>query len=540
MTSLNRALIALAVVSGVATSMCAAQAGTARLDPAKEGIRPVRVLKHVTRAGGPDFYQFDWPVDPGPWPMLSRKGVLRYAIGAYGAGHLPGEFKSIEQWWHGSDFDFVHFQADVQYGMTGKDIAARNIKYVLDPAARAGRKVLLHVAYTAEMLAPDALAEQIAAIHNHPALYGYDPMDEPSSPDRVITWSHNFKIIRTLDPEHPIWLNDIGNQRRPTIERAIAPDKPDIYSWDVYPVQSDRGVSPESGYTRNLVRICRERGLMPAYVLGNFAKTTAQEPAHPWFPLRLKKTRTFGYGTHFCSPAELRSQVYQCIVSGIKTVLWWPWCHWVDGVFQRRDILNATYQVNREVHALTGPILSTCEVPVTIEAPKVKTVWTQPVVGMGRVYHNDLYIIVANIAEQPGTKPPKPLALKGVRIVLDKVPAAYRRLLADQAEVLFEIAGNDASGVPVYVKEKTGRWRTVPVHKFDREGKPAVRFQPGRGRVWGPEWTGGKREPSTGTEWTVWEGPKAKMHIVDDFAPLAVHVYRIRIMAPKWGSGSGR
>ena len=523
----------LAVGLVVAMSVRAAHAGTVRVDPANEGIRPVCVVKHVARAGGPDPYQFDWPVDPGAWPMVSPKGVLRYAIGAYGAGHLPGEFKTIEDWWRGSDFDFVHFQADAQYGMTGKDIAARNIKYVLDPAARAGRKVVAHVAYTAEMLGPGALAEHVAAIKDHPALYGYDPMDEPSSPDRVITWSHNFKIIRALDPEHPIWLNDIGCKNHPTIEQAVAPDKPDIYSWDVYPVQSDRGVSPESGYTRWLVRVCRERGLVPAYILGNFAKTTAQEPPHPWFPLTPKKVRTFHNGTHLCSPEELRSQVYQCIISGIKTVLWYPWQAWVGGVHTRRDILSATYQVNREVHALTGPILSTCRVPITIEAPQVKTVWTHAVIGMGSVYQNDLYIIVANIAEQPGTKPPKALALKGVRIVMDKVPAAYRRLLADQAEVLFEIAGKDAAGVPIYVKEKAGTWRTVGVHKLDRDGKPAVRFQPGRGRVWGPEWTGGKREPTVGTEWTMWEGPKARMYIVDDFAPLAVHIYRIRIMVPK-------
>ena len=525
----------------IATLMACSAYGTSgaseKYDPSSEGIRPVKVIKHTPIEGGADYYKYDWPVAPGPWPMVTPEGVLRYPMGAYGAGHLPGPYKTIEQWWLESDFDFVHFQADVQYGMSGKDIAERNIKYVLDPADQVGRKVIAHVGHPLEMLGLEVLAEHINTIKDHPALWAYESADEPSRPDKVIYVSHIFQLIRALDQEHPILLNDIGNQKHPTLEPRISPDKPDFYSWDIYPVQSNNGVSMETGYTRKLVKVCKERGIVPSYCLGNFAKVNAPRIGVPWFPKKPKDIKTHHYG-RFSTVEEIRSQVYQSVISDVKMLLWWPYKQWVGGVYNREDLRETTHQVNREIHALTGPIFSKMELPVSFEFPKGNYVRPEAIVGMAKIYREDIYIIVANIAEKNAPlgkrKPENALSLTGVKIIMDKIPALYRRMMDDKAEILFEIAEKDSKGAPVYVKQKTGKWRTVPIKKTDVYGKPAKRFHCGRGKVWGAEWTGeSKKEPSSGTPWGMWEGKKASASIVDDFGPYEVHVYRIKLKWPK-------
>lgn len=536
MRAVRRRRHVLAVYLGISfgfVSPCLFGGAVRPFDVAREGIRPVRVVTHVPRPGGPDVYRFDWAVDPGPWPMVTRRGVLHYPMGAYGAGHLPGECKTIEDWWVTSDFDFVHFQASVRIGDTGSQIARRNIQYVMNPAGRVGRRVVAHLAYTCEMQGPQALVDHINAIKDHPALWGYDAADEPSSPERVISIAHGFQMIRALDPEHPILVNDIGNQKHPSLEPRIRPDKPDFYSWDVYPVQSNNGVSLETTYTRNLVRICRERGITPGYVLGNFARGEGPHLRQPWFPRVPPGTRRCHYG-RFSTVEELRSQVYQSIIAGVKMLMWWPWGQWVGGVYNRADLREATYQVNREVHALTGPILSKLALPVSFGVPAGDYIQKEGVVGMVRIYRDDVYVFVANIAEKNvplrQRTPAGGLALKGVKIILDRVPATYRRFMDDKAEVLFEIAGKDKRGVPIYVKQKQGRWRTVRLISRDRDGKPAVRLRRYRNSLWGPEWTGEKPErPDRGTAWGLWQGGKASTVIVDDFPPYAVHIYRIRL-----------
>ena len=156
------------------------------------------------------------------------------------------------------------------------------------------------------------------------------------------------------------------------------------------------------------------------------------------------------------------------------------------------------------------------------------------VVGMARIYWDDIYLFVANVAERNvplGKRTPEGgVALRRVKIILDKIPATYRRFMDDTAEVLFETAGKDEQGAPVYVKQRQGRWRRVPILKTDRNGNPAVRLRRFRGSLWGPDWTGDPpAAPAKGTAWVLWEGGKAGAAIIDDFPPYAVHIYRIRL-----------
>ena len=518
------------------------------VDPTGEGIPPVRMVGQESRTGGPDFYTYDWPVDPGPWPTVSTEGLLRFPMVAHGAGYGPGEFTDIAEWWKVSDFDLVHYQASVQYGMTGRDVAQRNIEFIMNHAAETGRKVIAHVGHTAEMLGHEALIEHINAIKDHPGLWGYEVADEPGTSEPRLIWtSHAFRIIRNLDPEHPILSNDLGNKKEPTLLPYVRPDTPDFWSWDCYPIQAGNGTALETHYTRQIAAICRELDITPAYILGNYAPVEAPYAPLPWFPRvqeGVQSVAHLGKGG-FSTAGQIRSQVYQGVIAGMKMLLWWPWGEWVDLRFDRPDLRKATYQVNREVHALTGPIFSTLDVPVSFEVPAGDYTRPEGIVGMAKLFHDELFIFAANIAERNVPLGQRTVdggvGLADVKIVLDGIPAAYRRYMHDEAEVLFEIAGHNDHGVPEYVKARQDEWRRVPVQATDCNGQPASRFQPVRGSVWGPEWTGEEPapRPARGTGWSLWEGEKASMSITDSFGPYAVHIYRIGLRCPAVEEANG-
>lgn len=470
---------AFLMVVPIAVGLCVA-AGT---ETPRELVPPVKVIEHVERLG-PDFYRYDWPVAPGAWPTI-KAGELEYPVGVWQGGFRAGPYyDSIAEWYRDSGFDFAQAHIHVDYTVTGKEAAEIYRKYLLGPAQEGGGRIVAHVGRVAEPLGYDAFAEFVKAIKDHPALMAYDPADEPSLGDREDQYVKEFKIIRAIDPEHPIRAMHVPGGPWWTFRSRLKPDKVDILGCDFYPIQGGASVRQVYRWADWVVESAGELGgVMSSMCLGIFGEHTARRSeGYPWWP---GYADTFprekaGKGRLPTIP-EMRNQVYQCVVAGVQQIMWFYYEEWLYDDYGRKDLHDELERLNQELHILTGPIYSTTRYPVNIPSEKGKEKDKRDFYATASLYHDALYVIVLSVAEEEEMKP---TARKGVRIELS-LPPQTRGRLADEAVVLFDRAGCAGEEAAAYWREKHGEYRTVPV---DPEGA-----------------------------------------IVDDFGEYEVHVYRIAL-----------
>jgi len=468
----------VSLVLGVLLCGSVAWGAGAEMPTGDFGIAPVKCIGRTAVAGGPDVWTFDWPVECGAWPLVVD-GTLRYPVGAYGGGYYPGRYESVKEWWEKSGFDFVQAHVHVEDLKDPVAIAERYRRYLLGPAAEGGGRVLVHPPYIVSHRGLNALAEVVRRLRNHPGLYGWDPRDEPGPDSRI--WIDGFKVIRAIDPEHPIVLNVTTTWLWQPLFKAVAPDRPDFLSTDWYPVQSGGSVRRIAEWAAKVAGTARAQGVSSQLIIGNFAGHEHAR-SYPWYTFPGPRTAHAHFG-RFCTVQEARSQLYQAVIYGVQQIQWWPYECWARGCYRDRfdDLGFETERLNREIHALTGPIFSSVRVPVEAEGEEHKTGAERDVHVRASIYRDALYVLVACVAEQG---PCVPAQTTTVRLHFGDVPEPYRSRLSDSAEVLFEVEGKDERGRPLYYADTHDTWRKVPI---DRE----------------------------------------KWLIKDNFGPYAVHVYRI-------------
>lgn len=468
------------LIALVAISTAGAFALTVEMpEEADFGISPVRCLKQVPTPSGPDVYQFDWPVDPGRWPLVDSAGHLRYPMGAYGGGYYPGRYSSVAEWWQKSGFDFAQAHIHVEGLTSAAQVVERYREYLLDPAQRAGGRIMIHPPYIMAHMGPQIYAEVVRELARHPALYGWDPRDEPADGDP--TWIDSLKLIRAYDRKHPILLNITTSWRYEQLFAGVAPDKPDFLSTDWYPVQEGGSVHRIAEWADKVAGTCRALDVDSQFIIGNFAGHEGSR-VYPWYKFPGPETSRKHFG-RLCTVEEARSQVYQCLIYGIQQLQWWPYEDWARGEYgdRAKDLGFEMERLNREVHALTGPIFSRLTVPVTVVGEAGKRVRERDLHVRASVYRDALYIIVTCSADVDNAVPAQTTP---ATLDLGAVPEVYRSRFGDTAEVMFEMDGKDERGRPIYVKDSRGDWRQVEI---DRES------------------------------WT----------IEDTFGPYGVHIYRI-------------
>jgi len=472
------------VVAGAGLSLVACFAGAVSAATGLDDIAPVRCTRHVERTG-PDLYEFDWPVNPGKWPLVDRQDRLRFPMGAYNGGRHPALFVSMAEWWQKSGFDFAHGLCDqINYTWSAQHSVDQFRELLLEAAKNAPGGIILHVGYIPSHCGMDVFAEFIRLVHSHPSVWGWDPMDEPfgvrgRGRQRALMYAHELKTIRAIDREHPVMLNVVTgtllNGNLEVILQECSPEKPDILSTDNYPVQdaSPRvSVRQATVWAQRVCRTAQRYGMTPYIIHGNFGPSDKPHMVR---------------GARFPTLAELRSQLFQAILNGVQGYMIWNYAYWENLRYDDPVLHREMFRLNHEVHALTGPIFSALSLPaaaVGAEYPAQGVRREGDLQVRAAAYRDAIYVFVVNLAEAALRTP---VRLSKVRISLPDLPRSYLRRLATEAEVLLEMAGTDRDGFSQSYFDRHGKWRRVPV---------------------------------------TWDDNNA--FIVDDLGPYAVHVYRVK------------
>ncbi|GAG04070.1 unnamed protein product, partial [marine sediment metagenome] len=125
------------------------------------------------------------------------------------------------------------------------------------------------------------------------------------------------------------------------------------------------------------------------------------------------------------------------------------------------DLYRAIWRLNRELHALTGPIFSTIRLPVYVDGDEKKNLKERDFHLLTTVYRDNVYILAACVAEQ---SPGHPQRQTRVELRLDRLSERYLSRLGDSAEVLLEMAEVQVGPLPTYVKQARGTWRQVAIN----------------------------------------------------------------------------
>ena len=462
--------------------------GSTDQDPVPSvNIPPVKLVKHVERAGA-DYYQYDWPVNPGAWPTVNEHGELQYACGVWSGGFSGGVYyKSLADWWRNSGFTFAEMRIHVDHTATADDIAAILKKYLLDPAGENGGRISIHWGDLGRICGLNKLAGALAAIRDNPGLGSYDPQDEPGTGKGGNYYLDKFKTIRAIDPEHPIRLNTVPGQDLSWFVNRLNGDKPDIIGMDWYPLmyypKKNISIRTISKWAKRTADNARHYRVMSCFINGCFGTHTAtRKEGYPWWPGYAKTFPREIKNGRLPTITEMRNEVYQCVIAGIQQLMWFYYEEWLAGDYKRPDLHAEMVRLNLELRKLTGPIYSEIKYPVHIEGDKAKYE-DRDFHAVASIYRNAMYVFVCSLAE---SSPSVPVARKGVKIMLTDVSDMFRGRFASDAEVIFDRAGYKDKDAGKYHVEQNRKTRTIAVNQ--------------------------------------------KGYIVDNFSPYEVHIYRIELI----------
>lgn len=132
---------------------------------------------------------------------------------------------------------------------------------------------------------------RVEAYKNHPAVFAWAIMDEPSSndPGGERHLKNAYKIIREIDDEHPVFVMDVGENKHNVIKYA------DIFGIDPY-------VGEENEFT--------------TYVAEKTAESYAVSLGKPVYTL----LQAYENGASYPTGDEMRSMLYQAILEKSKAV----------------------------------------------------------------------------------------------------------------------------------------------------------------------------------------------------------------------------
>lgn len=228
--------------------------------------------------------------------------------------------------------------------------------YVLGLAEKAGLKLALNLGRISWNR--DWVIKMVNTVKDHPALWGYQVMDEPHA-DLFKEIADTRALINSLDGKHPCYINLNGdggtfgpngsyhtNNYEEYLDRYIAETDPDFLSFDVYPCFPDWVL---------------DRDLYPSLEL---VAKKSQEAGIGFWAFAASCRFSDGYGLR-CKPtlASLRFQDYTNLAYGAECLEYFTWATAGDEEFNFGDwpiaidgeinTTNPTYEyvqtINREI-----------------------------------------------------------------------------------------------------------------------------------------------------------------------------------------------
>jgi len=227
-----------------------------------------------------------------------------------------------------------------------------------------------------------ALTPLIKRLAQHPALFMYNPADEPAwGRYNIEAFAATSHLIRSLDPNHPIFVTHAP--RNTIAELARYNRYLDIGGSDIYPVWKG-GIDRHSDLPNKTLSVVGDETQKNLEALGDTKPVIETLQAFSWSDGANSKRQ----GDPFPTLSQLRFMAYDAIVSGATGIAFFQ-----DG---RYTVLRPELKpIVRELAALGetlagGKILSTQNVTTT---PKLKL--------LAKEYQGHLMLIAVNTNNQP-------------------------------------------------------------------------------------------------------------------------------------------
>ncbi|MFC1526243.1 hypothetical protein ACFL6X_05460 [Candidatus Latescibacterota bacterium] len=256
----------------------------------------------------------------------------------------------------------------VSHSGAGSELAA--VRRALDVAADAGVRLLLvhpsyHVGDEYELTEErrQQIAELVAAVGEHPGLYGYHLRDEPRF-HVLPRLAEVSAFIRSLDPYHLIYINHFPPIRgfgAPTIEwfwgEYIRLCEPTMLSYDHYPVQV--GTSEEVARDSDLPNVFERHKIVVKSDFFEALDLLRALSSHHGIPF-WAFTCAVRHGA-YPPPTEghMRFQLFNDLIYGARGLQYFTYAH--DQAMVRADgstteTWEMARRINSEIHTL-APLL---------------------------------------------------------------------------------------------------------------------------------------------------------------------------------------
>lgn len=255
------------------------------------------------------------------------------------------------------------------------------VMYQLDLAERVGLKLAVCVdCYLGDVDDPaghpEELRKMVRLVKDHPALWGYQLIDEPNA-DRFPYIYNGKKVINEIDAEHPCYINLHGdgctlgpngsyhtNSYDEYLERCVNESHTDFLTFDVYPCITDRVIDYPWYSSLEQVAAKAEKYGMKFWA---FAATCRFQDGNGWQAIP--------------SPATLRLQDYTNLAYGAQGLEYFTWAAtsgnfgcWVLDVNGDINTENPTFEylqaMNRELQKRAF-VFDGCDVKWTAHYNKV-------------------------------------------------------------------------------------------------------------------------------------------------------------------------
>lgn len=234
----------------------------------------------------------------------------------------------------------------------------------------------------------ERLKQVIPALASHPALLCWESADEPAWSGRSAeALERGYRLVRTLDPNHPVWTNHAP--RNSVDELARFNRATDIAGADIYPVPEPQTQSDLPNKTlavvgdetsKNLLAVLNRKPLF--MVLQGFA----------WADLARRRggTDPAVYPTRHQS----RFMAYQAIVRGARGLAYWGVHYTPKPSPFWNDLRSVVFELSQMQSVLAGP--NTGDVVKVLEGGKaIETLVRRPDENRER------FIIAVNTSAQP-------------------------------------------------------------------------------------------------------------------------------------------